>query len=301
VSSQEQTKAMRDGVDMGCFLPGTGAGYAPATPAGIRKRRIDRKRRPGALTATEGLPPLPSLFAPVMLREGGDAFARAVELAPAEGPFAPHRGAGTLVWVRAYARAEAAVVLEPELPLGAARLAVLAAANALADALAADAPPDLPLTWSWPTQLSVNGGTVGGLRWAAPPGTAEDAVPEWLVVGYTLRLAWPEATVPGEHPGETALAEEGFEGLTPALLAHGWARHLMANLDEWQARGPGRVADRFLARLTDPGPAPGLRRGVDPVTAALVLDEAGARAVRPLDWNRFTPPGDTACRRSDPA
>jgi hypothetical protein len=235
------------------------------------------------VTASEGLPPLPSLFAPVMLREGGDAFARAVALAPAEGPgFAPHRGAGTLVWVRALARAEAAVVLEPELPLGAARLAVLAAANALADALAADAPPDLPLTWTWPTQLSVNRGLVGGLRWAAPPGTAEDAVPDWLVVGYEIRLAWPEGTVPGERPGETALVEEGFEELTPALLAHGWARHLMANLDEWQARGPGRVADRFLARLTDPAPALGRRRGVDPATGALVIEEGGARSARPL-------------------
>lgn len=234
------------------------------------------------MTASEGLPPLPSLFAPVMLREGGDAFLRARELAPAEGPFAPHRGAGTLVWVRAYARAEAAVVLEPELPLGAARLAVLAAANALADALAAEAPPELPLTWAWPARLSVNGGEAGALRWAAPPGTAEDAVPDWLVIGYALRLAWPEAAVPGEAPGQTALAEEGFERLTPAALAHGWARHLMANLDEWQARGPARVADRFLARLTDPAPAPGRRRGVDPASGALVVEEGGARSVRPL-------------------
>ncbi|MBY0329171.1 MAG: biotin/lipoate--protein ligase family protein, partial [Acetobacteraceae bacterium] len=71
------------------------------------------------------MPDLPSPFRPVALREGADAMARAVALAP-------EQGAGTLTWVGALRRAEAAVVLEPELPLGAARLALHAAANALA-------------------------------------------------------------------------------------------------------------------------------------------------------------------------
>lgn len=235
------------------------------------------------MTASEGLPPLPSLFAPVMLREGGDALARAVELAPESGPgFAPARGAGTLVWVRAYARAEAAVVLEPELPFAEARLAVLAAGNALADALAAIAPPERPVQWRWPGRLLVNAGDVGGLRWAAPPGTAEDAVPDWLVVGFDIRIAWPEGTVTGERPGETALHEEGFEDITPALLTESWARHLMANLDEWQARGPRRVTEKFLARLADPAAEKGLRRGINPKGAALVLEREGARRELPL-------------------
>ena len=52
-----------------------------------------------SLTATR-LPPLPSVFTPVKLREGGDALARAVVLAPGEGPA---QGAGTLVWVGALA------------------------------------------------------------------------------------------------------------------------------------------------------------------------------------------------------
>lgn len=229
----------------------------------------------------DALPPLPSLFAPVMLREGGDAMARAVELAPEAGQGAA-RGAGTLVWVRALNRAEAAVVLEPDRPLGQALLAFLAAANALADALSAIAPPELPVTWRWPGTLCVNGGVVGGMRLALPADVAQDAMPDWMVVGFELRLAWPDSVITGDCPGETALLEEGFEDITPAGLTEAWARHLMANMDEWQARGTRRVAEKYLARLEDFADEKGVKRGIDPNTAALVLDREGGRETWPI-------------------
>ncbi|WP_371819137.1 biotin/lipoate--protein ligase family protein [Roseococcus sp. SDR] len=219
------------------------------------------------------LPPLPSLFAPVMLREGGDAMARAVELAP-EGASPIASGAGTLVWVRALNRAEAAVVLEPDRPLGQARLAYLAAANALADTLSAIAPPELPVTWRWPGTLAVNGGVVGEMRLALPEGATEDEIPEWMVVGFELRLAWPDSVTPGDRPGETSLVEEGFEDLTPAGVTEAWARHLMANMDEWNARGPRRVAEKYLARLEEAAGQKGVKRGIDPNTGALVIHRA---------------------------
>lgn len=236
-----------------------------------------------SVSVSEALPPLPSLFRPVMLREGGDAFARAVEWAPEMGQgVAPSRGAGTLVWVRAYARCEAAVVLEPELPLAQARLAFHAGANALADALAALAPPERPIRLRWPGALFVHGARCGEVRLAAPPGCAPGDVPEWLVVSFSARIANPEAHEPGATPGETALREEGFDDLTPAELVHGWARHLMAGLDEWQARGPRRVAQRFLARLNDFSEA---KRGLDPADGALVVERAGQpRERHELPW-----------------
>lgn len=248
-------------------LPGKGRGV------GIYACRSAIARE-GVPPVETGLPDLPSLFDPVVaLREGGDALSRAVELAPA-------RGAGTLVWVRAYARAEAAVVLEPDMPLGPARLAFHAAANALADALSAIAPPDIAVALRWPGTVVVNGGECGSVRLAPPPGAAEGAVPEWLAVGVEVRLAFPTGYESGHAPGVTALAEEGFEDVAPAALAASWARHLMAGLDEWQARGPARVAERFLARLLDDAGAPGLRRGIDPATGALVLDRAGGARER---------------------
>jgi BirA family biotin operon repressor/biotin-[acetyl-CoA-carboxylase] ligase len=224
---------------------------------------------------THHLPDLPTVFAPVALREAGDAMARAVALAP-------ERGAGTLAWVRSAARAEAAVVLEPEMPLAAARLAFLAAANALADALAAHGPPEIPVEYAWPSRLLVNGGACGALRLAAPPGAAEDAVPDWLVVGMEARLTMTLPVEHGEVPDITGLAEEGWEDLPAAELTSGWARHLMAGLDDWQARGPRRLSERYLARLRDGRDVPGLRRGIDPATGDLILEREGGRERRSL-------------------
>ena len=209
---------------------------------------------------------LPSLFEPVVaLREGGDAVARAVALAPS-------RGAGTLVWVSATARAEAAVVLEPDMPLAPARLAFHVAASAVVDALASVGPPEVGVALRWPGTVVVNLGECGSVRLVAPPGAAEDAVPDWLVVAMELRLAFPAGYEPGVAPDLTCLAEEAFEDAGPAELTAAWARHLMAGLDEWGARGPQRVGERFLARLLGDGAAPGLRRGIDPATGALVLE-----------------------------
>ena len=211
--------------------------------------------------AIHRLPDLPSVFTPHALREGGDAMAEAVRRVA--------EGAGTLAWVGAYARAEAAVVLEPELPLGAARLALLVAANALAEALGAHGPPEVPLVWRWPGTLLVNGGDCGRLRLEAPPGAAEAAVPDWIVVGFEVALAAPAGREPGADPGRTCLEEEGFAGLEGATLTASWARHLMAGLDHWEAAGPERPVAAFLARLED---AAGAR--IDPATGALL--RAGA-------------------------
>ena len=50
--------------------------------------------------------------------------------------------------------------------------------------------------------------------------------------------------------------EEGFEGAGPAELAAGWARHLMAAMAEWQARGPRRVRDGRTPRTRADPPRP---------------------------------------------
>jgi biotin-(acetyl-CoA carboxylase) ligase len=233
------------------------------------------------------LPDLPSVFTPVVpLREAGDAMARAVALAP-------DHGAGTLAWVRSAARLEAAVVLEPELPLAAARAAVFAGASALADAIAAFGPPEVPLTLRWPGRVVVNAGEVGGVRLCWPEGCAEDAIPDWLVVGAEARLMFPRGWEPGHGTGQTALAEEGWdlEEATAGELTAAWARHLMAGLAEWQRTGPGagfpRLAERYLARLERDGEG---KRGLDPGTGDLVVEQGGARSRRSLAEALAGPP-----------
>lgn len=226
--------------------------------------------------SSSGLPDLPTLFTPVIaLREAGDALARAVELAP-------EKGAGTLVWVRSSSRVEAAVVLEPEQNLAAARPALFAAASALADALGAYGPPETPITFRWPATVIVNRAELGHARIAWPQGTAEDAVPDWLVVAVEARVSFPRGWEPGLGLHQTALREEGWEeDVSAADLTAAWARHLMAGLAEWQRPGSHggfrRLAERYLARLEQDERMADGRRGLDPATGDLVVERDGAR------------------------
>jgi hypothetical protein len=172
------------------------------------------------------------------------------------------------------------VVLEPELPLAAARAALFAAASALGDALAAFGPPEVPLTFGWPGIVRVNGGAIGAAR-IAWPDTAENAVPDWIVAGVEARLMFPRGWEPGHGTQQTALAEEGWDvtELSGAELTAAWARHLMAGLAEWQRDDPTvgfrRLAERYLARLEpDPG---GGKRGLDPATGDLIVERDGVR------------------------
>ena len=158
--------------------------------------------RPGV---AEDLPALPSVFTPIIaLREGGDALGHACAIAP-------EKGAGTLVWVRSWARAEAALVLEPEEALPAARLALHAASVALADALGAYGPPDIPLVFDWPGTLRLNGAVVGQTRLGLPANAPPDGPLPWLVVGMEVRFAEYADGEPGETPDRTSLLEEGYD------------------------------------------------------------------------------------------
>ena len=112
---------------------------------------MPREQRTRLRTSSKPALDLPPPFRLVTLREVGDAFAHATKVAAAE-------GAGTLVYVGRFDLAEFAVVLEPEEPLRTARRALYAGLVALADALAARAPPERPISFDWPDAVLVDGG-----------------------------------------------------------------------------------------------------------------------------------------------
>jgi biotin-(acetyl-CoA carboxylase) ligase len=195
---------------------------------------------------------LPPGFRPVTLREAGDAFAHAAA-------HAAELGAGTLVFVGRFDLSEFAVVLEPDEPLSSARRAFYAGMVALADTLAAHAPPDKPIEFIWPDTMRVDGGIVGGgrLAWAKGP---EDRAPDWLVFGAMVRTVALADGFAALHPLSTALEEEGFEGLESGRLAESFSRHLMSAVDAWQEKGFDAIARRYLPRLA---PEKGASRSID--------------------------------------
>jgi biotin-(acetyl-CoA carboxylase) ligase len=195
-----------------------------------------RTRTPFATALT-----LPPPFTLVTLREVGDAFAHAVQIAP-------EAGAGALTFVGRFDLAEFAVVLEPEEPLRAARRALYLGMVALMDALVANAPPEKPIAFDWPDTIRVDGGLVGGGRIAWPRDTADDEMPHWIVFGAMIRTVSMTGE-PGLNPLAAALEEEGFTDFTAGALVESFARHLMVHSDAWEEYGFEAVAKEYVKRL----------------------------------------------------
>lgn len=196
---------------------------------------------------------LPPPFSLVTLREVGDAFAHAVAVAP-------KAGAGTLVYVGRFDLCEFAVVLEPEEPLRTARRAFFAGMNALADAMIAFGPPNVPVDIAWPDTVRVNLGAVGGGRLGWPAKANEDEVPDWLVFGAMIRIVSMTGEEAGLNPLTTALEQEGFDDTTASQLVESFARHFMVATDAWEENGFSAVARDYVARLSI---EKGMRRDID--------------------------------------
>jgi hypothetical protein len=195
---------------------------------------------------------LPPPFRLVTLREVGDAFAHATEIAA-------EAGAGTLVHVGRFDLAEFAIVLEPEEPLQSARRAFYAGMVALRDALVAHAPPERPITFAWPDAIHVDGGLVGGGRLAWPADAVETELPQWLVFGAVVRTVAMSERSAALSPLAAALDEEGFGDLGSGRLVESFARHLMVAVDAWQANEFATVTRTYLHHLTtEKGAVPSL-------------------------------------------
>jgi len=178
---------------------------------------------------------------------------------PAGSPFedaqrrAAEEGAGTLVWTEttggdAPGRFEFAVVLEPDMPLAEARKAVLVGMVALADALAAHAPPERDVRFDWVTGVVFDGSRLGGMRFACAPGTGEAETPDWMVLGVELigdRDHLGDRA--GSLPGSISLKEENFED--PPAIIESFASHLMLNFDRWTHGGFTSIAEGYAGRL----------------------------------------------------
>ena len=217
---------------------------------------------------TEQTLDLPPGYTLVALRELGDAFAHACEIAP-------EAGAGTLVWVRRYDLVEFAVVLEPDEPLRSARRALFAGMNALADAIAAHCPPEREVTFDWPDAVRFDAGLLGGGRLAWPKDCTEDEVPAWLVFGVILRAAAMAHVPEVQAATGVSLLSEGFEMVETDAIIESFSRHLMTAFDRWKEHGFEAIARDYLERL--PKSKAGERRGID-VNGDLLVSRPAGRA-----------------------
>ena len=206
------------------------------------------------LLATAPALDLPPLFRLVTLREVGDAFAHATEIAADE-------GAGTLVWVGRFDLVEFALVLEPDEPLLQARRAHLrrhdGARRCARGACAAREADRVRLARRDPRRRRPGRRRAAGLA----DRRDEEEPPPWLVFGATVRTVAMGEGEPGLRPLAAALEDEGFDGLGSGRLVESFARHFMVAVDAWQQEGFRAVARDYIARLS--APSAGVRRQID--------------------------------------
>lgn len=189
---------------------------------------------------------LPPAFEPVVVRT--DAFAAAVKAVEGDAD------QGNFFWVDSPSLFDAALVWAPEFALSRMWPARCVTMLAMAEALGSLGPPNIPVTFSWPDVITVNGATAGGVRVASPQDAGPETVPDWLVVGLTLRLSYPPGTTaPGLTPDQTALLEEGFGEVTANELAEAFARNILYWIHQWTEVGPRPVAAHWLAHLDPAG------------------------------------------------
>jgi BirA family biotin operon repressor/biotin-[acetyl-CoA-carboxylase] ligase len=195
-----------------------------------------------------GRPALPPPLRPVAVTPDLHPFERCLGLA-AEGA-----KAGTLLWSTGQDACEGAVVLAPEQPRERSLPIILIALLGLGDGLGALVPRTVAITFGWPDRIEVNGGVVGGVRFACAATETADAVPDWLVIGFgiAIRGRWTAAAAP-DSLRRTTLADEGCREMTTLDLLEAFGRHFLSWIDRWQDAGVEPVRRAWLSRATGLG------------------------------------------------
>lgn len=181
----------------------------------------------------------PLSFPPLMSGEAvaGDALAAACARA-AEGC-----DAGLITYRLDGAEMQAALVFAPEVPLARAVAMLPLCGVGFQNALGAVSPPEVAVQLEWHGGIRVNGAACGALRMMAST-TDPTAVPEWLVVGFTLPLYPandPDMAQTGLNPDQTALYAEGCAEVQPPALVESWARHTLHWINRWEDLGPASL------------------------------------------------------------
>lgn len=188
-------------------------------------------------------PVLPPLLTGHAIKAPLEAFTEACRRASAA-----ELGAGDIVWSRNTARANLALILEPDVALKTALQMFALAQVALADALGQLLPPHVAVHHRWPGAVLLNGGLAGEVR-AAAFRCQPTEIPRWLVLGIDLWLEYDSRIgEPGDDPSRTSVAEEGAPDLTRTQIIEAFSSHFLAWLNTWNDDGFRPVHDRWLFR-----------------------------------------------------
>ncbi|HKJ61348.1 MAG TPA: biotin/lipoate--protein ligase family protein [Hyphomicrobiales bacterium] len=159
-------------------------------------------------------------------------------------------GAGDLVWSEDPDDLRFALVLEPVVMRLRCQEILFAAMVAAGDSIGALSPPEVSITYQWPSVILANEAEIGFADIVISEADHEGA-PEWMVVSLTLRIrpkrGQPE---PGHEADRTTLWDEGCGALGKTALLESVSRHLINIIHSWSEDGFKPVHDQWLARIS---------------------------------------------------
>ena len=191
-------------------------------------------------------PRFPPLLTGYPAPEGTRILPRAVK-----GAVAGKLGAGDIVWRANPERMEFALVLEPEVDRQRCYEMLFVTMVALGDALGAICPPEVAVTYGWPSSLLMNGADVGAVALAMAEG-ADESAPDYLVAGVhvEMRPALSDPN-PGMDKDRTTLWDEGCGEVSSGALLESAARHLVNWIHNWSEDGFKPVHEAWWGRIDE--------------------------------------------------
>lgn len=207
-------------------------------------------------------------------------------------------GAGDLAWSDDLDQLHFALVLEPETGRAHCPEILFAAMVAIGDSIGALGPPELAVTYRWPSIILVNEAQIGFADLEIS-GTAQDDVPDWMILSIQLALRPKRgAPEPGMSREATTLWEEGCADLSRPVLLESMSRHIVNLIHGWSEDGFASIHEQWWGRRSETGTlADGAVQSVGEAKGTLIgLDETGNALIKSDDETRSVAVADALGR-----
>lgn len=159
-------------------------------------------------------------------------------------------GAGDLGWSEETDVLRLALVLEPDVEQARCQEILFAAMVAIGDSLGALCPPEVAITYQWPSMILANAAQVGSVDLVVSE-EEPDGIPDWMVFSLDLRLRpAPGESDPGKDPSRTTLWDEGCGLLGRTGMIESISRHLINLIHHWSEDGFKPVHEQWWARIS---------------------------------------------------
>ncbi|MBL4907823.1 MAG: biotin/lipoate--protein ligase family protein [Sneathiella sp.] len=159
-------------------------------------------------------------------------------------------GAGDLFWSPREDHLQFALILEPEVPAERCYEMLYTAMVAFTDAAGAIMPPEISVTYSWPSSLLVNDGEVGSVDLVISSQKSDAGVPDWLVISMDIEMKSETLNLdPGLTYHRTTFWDEGCGHISRTELLNSLARHFLSWLNNWQEEGFSAIHKLWMQRL----------------------------------------------------